>query len=208
MNPGNKKLVMFDFDGVLVNTLPMAYQIHKDSNAHFTWERFQDFSNGNFVEGIGKAISLGEHIVPDNFHEEYQKNLLTFTIHDILNDTILALADEYIVAIISSSQGSFIQEFLQKENLTECFSDVLGVDIHASKVVKINLLLDRYKVVPNDAIFITDTLGDIREANDCNVSSIGVTWGLHSRETLEKGNPSFIINDPQELLVTIQKIFN
>ncbi len=206
MNPENKKLVMFDFDGVLVNTLPMAYQIHKDRNNHLTWERFQDFSNGNFVEGIGEAITLGEHVVPDNFHDEYQKNLLTFTIHDILNDTILSLADRYILTVVSSSRSSFIQEFLQKENLAESFTDILGVDIHPSKVFKINSLLDKYNLKSEDAVFITDTLGDVREANECNVASIGVTWGLHDRQTLEKGNPKAVIDNPPELLGTIERI--
>jgi phosphoglycolate phosphatase len=160
------------------------------------------------VDGIGQAILRGTHVVPHTFHEQYQKNLLTFTIHDILHDTVLSLADEYIVTVVSSSRSSFIEEFLRKENLTQCFREILGVDIHPSKVEKINSLLRKYNIQPHDAVFITDTLGDIREANECGVFSIGVTWGLHDRGTLAKGTPKAIIDNPQELLEAVQKILH
>ncbi|MBP6866485.1 MAG: HAD hydrolase-like protein [Candidatus Pacebacteria bacterium] len=33
----NKKLVIFDFDGVLINTADLAYEIHRNVNPHFTF---------------------------------------------------------------------------------------------------------------------------------------------------------------------------
>jgi phosphoglycolate phosphatase len=83
---------------------------------------------------------------------------------------------------------------------------VLGYDFHTSKVVKINYLLDKYKISPENSVFITDTLGDVREANECNVKSIGVTWGLHKEDTLKMGNPEKIIENPIDLFDAIEEI--
>jgi len=107
--------------------------------------------------------------------------------------------------IVSSSSTKCINDFLLKEKIDN-FSDVLGTDIHKSKIIKINTLLEKYNINPNDAVFITDSLGDILEGNVCGVKSIGVTWGIHPKENLEKGNPIAVISDPRDLLECIKNV--
>ncbi len=200
------KLIIFDFDGVLVNTEKLSYQIQTIKNKDFTWERFQEYSFGNFHESYDKAVKEGKHIPADDFYGSYKKGLGVMTIQDVLHDAILSLASNYRLAIISSTNSSFISDFLAKESLSPCFSDILGADIHISKVFKINAILKKYDLSSNEAVLVTDTLGDIKEANECKVRSIAVTWGLHDRAVLEKGNPVKIIDDPQNLIKAIQEI--
>lgn len=199
-----RKLVIFDFDGVLVDTEELCYKIHKDVNGNLTWEQFQGFSEGNFHEGMKKAVREDSYIIPHNFFELYEKGLSEINIHDILRDAVLHLKDKYKLAIISACGSSFISNSLEKENLTKCFSDILGFDVHTNKSVKIKSLLKKYNIAPEDAVYITDTLGDILEGNECGIKSIGVTWGLHNKETLSRGNPVSIIDDPRDLLKAIQ----
>jgi phosphoglycolate phosphatase len=201
-----KKLVIFDFDGVIVDTEELCYKIHKDVNGNLTWEQFQEFSEGNFHEGMEKAVKENSYIIPHNFFELYEKGLSVISIHDIIRDSIVQLSKKDTLAIVSACGSLFISNFLEKENLTECFGDILGYEVHTSKVIKIASLLKKYNVNSNDAVFITDTLGDILEAKKCSVKSIGVTWGLHGKETLEKGNPVAIINDPRDLVNAIESV--
>ncbi len=69
------RLVIFDFDGVLVNTSKLSYQIHTLKNPNFTWEHFQEYSTGNFHEGYEKAVKEGKHIPADDYYGEYKKGL-------------------------------------------------------------------------------------------------------------------------------------
>jgi phosphoglycolate phosphatase len=200
------KLIIFDFDGVLVNTLELSYNIHTIKNKNFTWKHFQDYSLGNFWEGYDKAVKDGKHIPADDFPGDYKKGLEVLTIEDILHDSILSLATNYKLVIVSSTDGSYINNFLIKENLNGCFSDILGYNIHKSKISKIKMILEKYNLSPDDAVFITDTLGDIKEANECKVKSIAVTWGLHDKIILEKGNPVKIIDNPQDLIEVIENV--
>lgn len=201
-----RKLVIFDFDGVLANTTELNYKIHKDVNGNLTWEKFQQFSEVNFFEGMGKAIKDEKYIIPPKFFEIYEKNLSLINIHDILRDSILELRKKYRLAIVSACRSDSISNFLQKQNIRNCFDDILGIDNHTSKVVKIKSLLEKYKVLPKDAVFVTDTLGDILEGKSCGIYSIAVTWGLHSKETLKKGAPSKIIDEPSDLFGTIEDV--
>ncbi len=146
----DKKLVLFDFDGVLANTIECS--------------------------------------------------------QEALQNAIVELSKNYILSIVSSSRDNSIKIFLQKENINEYFSDILGTDIYSSKVVKIKSLLEKYSIQQQDAVLITDTLGDIKEAKECGVLSIGVLWGLHEKKTLEKGNPAKIIDSPLDLLDSVKEI--
>lgn len=206
MNLINKKLVIFDFDGVLVNTLDFSFAIHKALNKDLTWERFKDFSNGNFHDGIGNALKEGSYVIPTEWDEHYDKNIINLTISDVLNNTVKNLSEDYRLAIVSSSGSNSIEKFLEKEGIREFFNDVWGSDVDRSKIVKINNLLSQYNISPEDTVFITDSLGDILEGNECKVKSIGVTWGIHSEKNLEKGNPVAIIGDPMDLFDTIQNV--
>ena len=65
------------------------------------------------------------------------------------------------------------------------------------------MVFDEYKIGYKDCIFVTDTLGDIKEAIKCNVQSIAVTWGFQPKERLLKGNPYAIVETPEELFAAI-----
>lgn len=200
------KLVIFDFDGVLVNTVELSYKIHAIKNKNLTKDQFQEYATGNFYEGYNQAVKEGKHIPADDYYGEYKKGLDILTIHEILHEAILFLVKNYKLVIISSTDGSYINDFLKKENISSCFSDVLGADIHRSKTLKIQTILTKYGLEPEKAVFITDTLGDIKEARECGVQSIGVTWGLHDRLILEKGDPFKIIDNPQELIGAVENV--
>ena len=57
------------------------------------------------------------------------------------------------------------------------------------------MLFDKYNLTSDDCIFVTDTVGDILEANKVNLRSIAVTCGFHEKERLEKVNPFVLISD-------------
>ncbi|MBI2630698.1 HAD family hydrolase [Candidatus Nomurabacteria bacterium] len=200
------KLVIFDFDGVLANTIELSYTIHTAKNPNMTLEHFKEYSNGNFYENYNKAVKEGRHIPADDFYGDYKKGLDILTIDKILHDSILFLSKKYKLVIISSTNSSFINDFLANENLSGYFADILGADVHTSKALKIKTVLEKYKLDPSNCVFVTDTLGDIKEARECSVQSIAVTWGLHDKSILEKGNPVKIIDNPQDLVGVIENV--
>jgi phosphoglycolate phosphatase len=206
MSLENKKLVIFDFDGVLANTLEFSFKIHKDTNGNLTWEQYQGLADGDFHEEMKKFVENESHIIPKNFYELYEKNLNEIGIQEILKNTIFQLKNNYRLVIVSSTNGSYISNFLEKEKILNYFDDIVGYEAHSSKVVKIDTLLEKYKVKPTDAVLITDSLGDILNGNECKIKSIGVTWGIHERKILEKGNPIAIIDDPRDLENTINNV--
>ena len=66
------------------------------------------------------------------------------------------------------------------------------------------MIVNKYNIKKEEYLLITDTLGDLRESEEAEINSIGVTWGVHRRETLEQGTSIAIVDTFEELLSKIQ----
>ncbi len=199
-----KKLVMLDFDGVIVDSLDLWYSITLETNPDMPFEEYSKMSEVNFYESFQSekpTVAFNPNL---NGREIYHDKLLaTFVIHEKIKATITELSGKHSLAIVSSGSETTIRAFLKKEGIEHHFDHVLGFELSKSKTVKFNHLLNHYETVAEETIFVTDTLGDVNEAHAAGVRSIAVTWGLHPTETLEKGNPHAIVDEREELLESI-----
>lgn len=204
MPENNKKLVLFDFDGVFIDTLLACYTTANEANENLTLEEYKGFFCGNIHDSVR---ANGEPRKPNpNFADRYRTHTRELKVPLTIKETVKNLSTKYTLDIISSTPTASITEILAREGIQEYFATILGSDVHGSKVIKIKMALEKYGAKPEDTVFITDTLGDIKEAAECNVPAIAVTWGFHERATLEKGNPMAIIEDPSMLLSKIDEV--
>ncbi|MFH1582653.1 MAG: HAD hydrolase-like protein, partial [bacterium] len=72
---------------------------------------------------------------------------------------------------------------------------------------RMKMVFKKYRAEPKDCVFITDTLGDIREAASLGVKSIGVSWGFQEKGNLLKGKPISIAEKPKDLLNIVSACF-
>ncbi len=201
-----KKLVIFDFDGVLIDTLLMCYELNKANNPDHSWQDFKEMSHGNFYTALRSGIKNKKFSPHPDFHTLYGEKICDINIPPILKELVIKLAKDNSLSIVTSGYTLAITDHLKREGIDKYFDEILGFDFHVSKVVKLNKLLNDHSISSNDCVFITDTLGDILEANECKIKSIAVTWGLHEKETLEKGNPALIIDNPIDLESAINSV--
>jgi len=199
-----KKLVIFDFDGVLVDTIGIGFSINQEIHPDLSMEEYKSFFEGNIYGAIRKDGTPKKHH-PD-FFNLYDSRSREIIVPEILKFVVKELSILYTLVIVSSTHSESIKKILDREKITDYFAEIQGADVERNKVIKINSILEKYNILPKNVVFITDTIGDIREAKECEVKSIAVTWGFHDRKTLEKGNPVAIIDDPRDLLKTIQKV--
>jgi len=198
----NKKLILFDFDGVLVDTLGVAFNINVEVMPDLSLETYKSFFEGN----IHDAIASGKKKRIPDFDDKFRSYTRELKIPEALKKVLQSLSSSNIITIVSSSSTNIIKEIITREKVDTYFSDVFGGDVHTNKVTKIKTLLEKYGISPGKAVFITDTLGDILEAKACGVKSIAVSWGFHDLNRLEKGNPFKIVHTPEELLSSIEGV--
>lgn len=189
--------IFFDYDGVIIDSFDYHLREYQKMfpEAGLTAQELADVHNGNFLErdnAVWSKIDIDQY---DRFLLENiaSAGLLVPGIKELLQGT---KADMYI---ITSGPEAPIRNVLETERVIELFRAVYGKETNASKVFKLEKALHEGNYSKENCVFVTDTLGDLVEANKVGIKSIAVTYGFHPRETLEKGNPWQIIDSVAEL---------
>lgn len=189
---------MFDFDGVIVDSLHAAYSTWKEVGATITLDEYRAQFDGNVNHAFQPA--------PIDFHEYYQHKVGGLALFPGIDDVIIKLASAYILVIVSSTVTAFIDTVLKNNNLHTYFDAVLGNDISPSKVEKFNMVFKKYNVIAPDCIMVTDTLGDMKEAHVVSLRTIGVTWGFQKPETLRQMNPAALVDEPHQIVSEVNRL--
>ena len=201
-----QKLFLFDFDGVLVDSLEVYEQRVKlcleKIGKPIVQSRndFLDLFEDNFYEAIvKKGIDLEKFMnasrsIPTN--DDYDQMSPFTPIFPVLTE----LKKDNILTVISSNISKVIHVILSRYGFNGCFQKVLGADSGYSKKEKILHAIDSFQIEKEKTYYVGDTIGDIKEARLAGVKTVAVTWGWHSKEKLETARPDYFIETPDALL--------
>jgi phosphoglycolate phosphatase len=205
----SKKFVLFDFDGVIANSFEVGFEVNKSVYPGLSENDYRSAFDGNindWKESMARR-NLNGHRGADSASEYATKLNSSVHIMPGIREVIVALGKEYALAVISSTLSHAIETFLAAHDLAGHFAWVMGTDVDRSKTQKIKMIFEKYGVTANDCVFITDTLGDIREAEAADVGTIAVTWGFQTAETLREGSPFRLVDSPDDILTAVAEYF-
>ncbi|HEX5642456.1 MAG TPA: HAD hydrolase-like protein [Thermoleophilia bacterium] len=204
-----RDLVMFDFDGVIVDSLDVFGAAFLDACAATGVEGFTRTDDllavmeSNFFTGM-RARGIDDERVAEVLRRvgdaliRARHWLKPFPlVPDVLED----LADTRTVVVVTSSPGEVVAGWLRTHQV-HGVTEVAGAESAQSKVEKIHALLARF---PGQEVYwyVGDTAGDIREAREAGVTPLGVAWGWHEPEMLLEAGAERIVASPAELLAVV-----
>ena len=195
------KVIIFDFDGVVHDSFDVLRTAQQYSIPGLTEDEYRDFYNGNIYRN--KQITKE---VADKFFEVQNRLYKDLVIEKDIKEELLLLARDYSLFIVSSNMESTIRDYCERNGVSEVFDEVLGFESHKSKIEKFQVLFDKYSLDKNEAIFVTDTLGDILEANKINLRTIAVDFGFHDQDRLKKGKPFQIVSSFQDIRQLVDRL--
>lgn len=196
-----QKLIIFDLDGVLFDTPEHVNDFFLKKYPTLTREIMSEMLTGNFHEELEKMKKIHKPIeeTPEEFeirNKEYAMKKAKLPMYPGIEDLLENLHGRgYIITINTSALEKNCLPLLEYSDVSKYFDFIATKDISTSKVEKFKIIKEKYGVSDEDMIFITDTLGDIREAEVANIPTIAVTWGAH--------NHSFFTREPHRNLVKI-----
>ncbi len=199
-------LFLFDFDGVLVDSLDIYAEVVARCLERIgmpivkSKEDYLALFDGNFYESMAaRGVDLAAYskvameIIPRIDYDAMKP-------FPGLIPVLVALQKDHLLAVISSNGYRTIQTMLVRFGFAHYFREILGADFRFSKKEKITFAMEKYGLLPARTYYIGDTVGDILEARAAGVKSVAVTWGWHSRERLIATHPDFLVDTPEELL--------
>lgn len=197
-----KKLIFFDFDGVIYQNFDISYELILMEFPDLAKEEYINWFSGNVYESINRYAGRQIEVLDEQYWSAYLNKMMSIQPFRGIAGVIEGFYKQgKILLIVSSSRTAEIKQILEKDNLHQYFTDILGADKGESKTAKIGSALKEYNCLPEETIIITDTSGDIEEAEKVGVKAIAVSWGYQSAKTLIKSNPLNIIHSANELVL-------
>jgi phosphoglycolate phosphatase len=207
-------LIIFDFDGVLADTLNDLLQFGQEACDELDIKHVvkkDDLSNLEEMSfaSYGWACEVPEDLV-DEFVQICLKRIAEKksppAIFNGLSNIVRHFAVNNTIAVVTTNSSQNVNAFIVEHDLDECVHAVYGVDLPGSKAQKISIARDQLAATKRESVFmIGDSLSDIRAAKEAFVTSIAVTWGHQSLEYLLRGDPDYVIHFPQDLIEIIEK---
>ena len=205
-----EKMILFDFDGVIVDSFEAAYEMIEEFGLGFDREYYRNMFMGNIYDSVDEhhRNDNNKKVNQDEWFDLYAKKLLVLPVVPGMIAALESLSKTHTLAVISSSVTSPIHSYLELHNIHHFFEKVYGADVHKSKVEKIKMVFAEFGVTAKNCIFITDTAGDLKEAAKMGIESIVVTWGFHGKEKFEGLKVRDFVDSPADLAKAVDRYFS
>lgn len=222
MTTGQFKLIGFDLDGTLVDSLPDLALSVNSALAEFdlpqasqelvmTW-----IGNGADIlitraltwakEQSGKA--LDEEQIKElkrRFGFYYSENLCNVSrLYPHVKETLERLkAQGYILAVITNKPTKHVQPVLAAFGIDHLFSEMLGgQSLPAIKPhpAPLYYLCGKFGLYPKQILFVGDSKNDILAAHAAGCAVVGLTYGYNYNIPIAEANPDWVFDDFADIL--------
>ena len=216
-----KKLVIFDLDGTLLNTITdlgkaCNYALEKMGFATHPIQAYA-YMVGNGVRNLMKKAQqdADEETVDtllEHFTKYYNEHCLDTTKpYPGIPELLERLKENGVAVAVASNK---YQEATDKI-IKGCFPDVNFVAVEGQIEGRnrkpdpsiLFSVLEKFPVPKRDVLYVGDSGVDIECAKRACVESVGVSWGFRSVGELRRANADYIVTHPAEILERLEDQF-
>lgn len=222
MNFKNKELIIFDFDGTLINSIPDLTLAANKMLSHYnllplTIEEVTPFIGNGAKPLVKRSLERamkGEKVSEELLNEAFEiyisgyKEIIcidTYMYPGVLDTLTYLNNNGYSMVICTNKPFNFIEPILDKLSITKFFKTWIGEDSLPKKKPDGTPLLHLAELANTTiekCIMIGDSKNDILAAHNSGMESIGVSYGYNYNENIADHNPTIIVDhfaDLQEL---------
>lgn len=199
-------------DGVLIDSIPFAKKYFMANHPGVTSEMYDEIHCGNFHEEIKKYSHLNKEkneeerkIRQQQYSEIKSKTPMFKGMRELLEKLHY---EGYILVLNTNAYKRNTLPILENLKISHLFDFVADAEISKDKIEKFKLIEHKYKAEKENALFVTDALGDVRDADVADIPTVAVTWGVHNKSFFEREknhNLIGIVNTVEELGEFIKK---
>ena len=214
------RLLIFDWDGTLIDSIPDIIQAMKNTGAE---KGLQIPTNDQIKNIIGLSLTLAVKTLFPNLGPRdiesitrcYRKHYKSIRISKNalfpgVKQLLTGLRDEdFYLAIATGKSRNGLRESLRETGLSHFFHACRCSDETLSKPnpTMIFELLDELNVSTSAAIMIGDSVHDLKMAKSASIASIGVTYGAHPMQQLIEYEPLACADEVMEINRYIKQYF-
>jgi len=205
--------ILFDLDGTLTNPRlgignSIKYALRQMQIDGYSDEILEQFVGPPLQESFKKLFGLNERntqLAVDHFRIYFgEKGLYENEpysgILELLEELHLSGKRVYVV---TSKLEKYAKMIMQHFEFDRYLDDLIGAEAsgkHSGKAQLIEELMERNQIQASDTVvMVGDTHFDMIGAKENEISSIAVTYGFGTPETLNSCNPDYLVESVEEL---------
>ena len=212
------KLIAFDLDGTIANTLAdlgnaMNFALQSQGLPTYPVEDYRHFV-GNGIDNLVKVTMAdaytveGAAKVKEGFTAYYSRHYLDFTeAYEGMGELLSGLSDSgYLTAVISNKPDAFVPKILERLYPDHRFVYAWGQREGIPRKPAPDALLKVMELCgtePADVLYVGDSNVDVIFAHNAGVKVCGVSWGFRGAEELRQAGADRIIDAADELIAVI-----
>ena len=221
----NKKLLIFDLDGTLIDSVPdlaqsVNFTLGTLNRDLFDEDIIRKWIGNGAVTLVKRALSGGVDIAEDLDNELFQKAIKIFLenyANNLCNTTkmypnVKSSLEElkgrgYILSIVTNKPYQFIKPILNSLDIEDLFEYYIGadsLDVKKPHPKPLLYICDKFAIDTNSAVMIGDSKNDILAGISANIDTIGVTYGYNYNENISYYNPTIIVDNFEDILLSIE----
>jgi phosphoglycolate phosphatase len=201
-------LILFDFDGVLADSLADMLRFAQEVCDELGVKHIVVLTDLSELEVMsfatfGQACEVPEDLVDEFVHrcvEKFAEKESPPAIFEGMGKVVRKLAEIHQQVVVTGNLESNVDAFLKEHGLQGCFRAVYGVDKPGSKAEKIMMAKSQFALDGEVVFMVGDALSDVRAARQAGVKSISVSWGHQSVGKLVEAQPDHVVHSPRELI--------
>ena len=216
------KLVLFDLDGTLCNSLQgitdsLNRSLEQCSFPTFTADQVSGMVGKSVIYLCQRAMPRGHENdwekVRDLFLVDYAKHLTDTTRpYPGIVEAVTALKERgYLLAVVTNKPHRHATEMISVlfPHHGEAFAQVQG---QSSKFLlkpdpeSLFFVMNTLGVKPEDAVYVGDSDVDLRFAENASLPFIGCAWGFRGRDALLRAGATLVADQPSELVGLVESL--
>lgn len=210
------KAIVFDWDGTLMNSVNKIVETMQSSAKHLGLP-VPEFNQAKEVIGISllpalqKLFNIEDEKLAMKLFHTYKEHFKDHTqICSPLFNGALELLETlkqrgYILAVATGKARQGLDHNWRHSNTKHFFSASKTADDAQSKPSPdmLQQILSELNLSADQVLMVGDTTYDMAMAESINMDRIGVSFGVHSADRLQKHNPMAVIDSLDELLLHV-----
>lgn len=211
-----KKLVIFDLDGTLLNTIS---DLGRATNYALTANGYPPHLLESYPMFVGNGVRklIERALPPDAYNHETVEKLISdfksyYNSHNTettepysgIPELLKALRDCDVKLAVASNKyqeavTTIIEHYFPDIDFVAVAGQREGIPVKPDPSIVFGILLEA-GIPKDETLYVGDSGVDMQTAARACIDSVGVTWGFRSKDELRKNQATYVVSNPDDII--------